>query len=101
MLLIILISVWVLNHRLSIFDLPASTTPTFDSYVKNDSWNTEFSTETPYKKGDVLEYLFMFSGNSGSLFLLNTQNIATLLDEPTFELDGNPVSSISSLSVGE
>lgn len=57
----IVVSVLILNYRFFAFHLPSSESPAFDGYIKNASWNTEFATETPYKKGDVLEYMFVFS----------------------------------------
>ena len=55
--------------------------------MRNASWQTDFRHRVPYKKGDNLEYVLVFSGNFPRGIAINVSTIKNFLDIERMEWD--------------
>lgn len=67
--------------------------------MRNLTWETDFRNVVPYKKGDTLEYMWIFSGDSGKKLLLDLSSIEALLDIERIELDEKEIARKTLLDI--
>lgn len=60
--------------------------------MRNLTWQTDFRSSVPYKKGDDLEYSWIFSGDSPRNIAMDISLLRNFLDITRMELDDKEVS---------
>ncbi|HBB27596.1 TPA: hypothetical protein DCZ36_03835 [Candidatus Gracilibacteria bacterium] len=60
-------------------------------FMRNLTWQTDFRTSVPYKKGDIVEYTWIFSGNSPRNIAFDIFPLKNFLDIERIEFDDREI----------
>lgn len=88
-LVLILGGVFLFFYKVRDFEFGSHSETRF--VVRNLSWQTDFRPSVPYKKGDDMEYTWIFSGDSPRSVAFDLSPLRNSIDIERIELDGKEV----------